>query len=219
MSNQLSFANYAIVACGTMKPELDDLKEKGFLDASVILYTTPGLHQDINELEKQLIKQVNAAKKYAKKIIIVYGGTYCYINMKDPLRTIDTVIDELREDGLFLSRINNEKCIDMVTTAEEREIIADGRKKIYWLTPGWLKYRDLVFKGWDKATANTFFPAYEDGGLILDSIDFFNKYMEDHPEDILDFSDWTQIPIDGSNVTHDRFKKLLIDAMDENDKI
>lgn len=217
MENNVSFKDYAIVACGTMMPEVDYLQAEGFLDAAKILYTTPGLHQDIVEMENQLIKQINTAKKYAKKIIIIYGGTYCYINTKDPLRTIDTVIDELKEDGYFINRIQNEKCIDMVTTAEEREQIAGGRN-VYWMTPGWLKYRDLVYKGWDKATANTFFPAYEDGGIILDAMGFFDKYMEEKPEDVLDFSDWTQIPIEGNNVNMDRFKKILIDAMAEEDK-
>lgn len=213
MSN-VTFKEYAIVACGTMIPELDYLKESGFLDAAKILYTTPGLHQDIKELEEQLVKQVNTAKNHAKKIIVVYGGTYCYINMKDPLRTIDTVIDELKEDGYYIARIQNEKCIDMVTTASEREQIAGGRN-VYWLTPGWLKYRNLVFKGWDKATANTFFPAYDDGAVMLDGMNFFDQYMEEKPEEILDFSDWTQIPIEGVNLNLDRFKKILIEAMEK----
>lgn len=45
MSRDVSFKNYAIVACGTLKPELEYLKTTGFLDAGAIFYTAPGLHQ------------------------------------------------------------------------------------------------------------------------------------------------------------------------------
>ncbi len=36
----LSFANTSIVACGTMRPEIEYLKESGFLDTDHIFFTT-----------------------------------------------------------------------------------------------------------------------------------------------------------------------------------
>lgn len=45
MRQNVTFKDYAIVACGTMIPELNYLKANGFLDAKIILYTTPGLHK------------------------------------------------------------------------------------------------------------------------------------------------------------------------------
>lgn len=170
-----------------------------------------------SELEKQLLKQLSAAKEHTKKIIIVYGGTYCYINMKDPYRTIDTVIDEMKADGFYISRTMVHNCIDMVASAEEREQIANGNK-IWFCTPGWLKYRDLEFKGWDKATANENFPQYSGGATMLDSVSFFDQYMEENPEDILEFSDWMGIPLEAYNVSLDRIKNVLIAAMDEGDR-
>ena len=53
--NNLSFADIAIVSCGTLSLELNYLKKEGFLDTSHLFYTTPGLHEDIHELETQLI--------------------------------------------------------------------------------------------------------------------------------------------------------------------
>lgn len=217
MGKDVSFKDYAIVACGTMIPELNYLKDTGFLDAAKILYTTPGLHQEPLELEKQLVKQVNVAKRYAKKIIIVYGSTYCYINIKNPTRTIDTVIDELQEEGYFISRTQMHNCIDMVATVEERDAIANG-EKVWFCTPGWLKYHELEFKGWDKATANENFPMHTGGGIMLDGIGFFDKYMEENPEDILEFSDWAGIPLVAQEVSLDRIKSVLIAAMDEADR-
>jgi hypothetical protein len=40
----LSFSDIAIVACGTMRMELNYLKEQGFLDTDHLYFTTPGLH-------------------------------------------------------------------------------------------------------------------------------------------------------------------------------
>ncbi|CAA7601695.1 Domain of unknown function DUF1638 [Acididesulfobacillus acetoxydans] len=212
----LSFKDYAIVACGTLIPELNYLKDNGFLDAKII-YTAPGLHQVPEELEKQLQKQLEAAKKLAKKIIVVYGGKYCYINIRDPLRTIDKVIDEMREEGFYISRTDVENCVDMLADGEQRDAIADGQK-VWFCTAGWLKYRDQVFKGWDKANANENFPQYTGGGILLDPIGFFDEYALEHVEEILDFSDWASIPLEGRAVGLERLKKVLISAMAEEDR-
>ena len=65
MGKDISFRDYAIVACGTLNMELNHLKDSGFLDARKILYTKPGLHEVPQELESQLIRQIGTAKKYA----------------------------------------------------------------------------------------------------------------------------------------------------------
>jgi hypothetical protein len=61
--NSVSFADISIVSCGTMSLELNFLKEEGRLDTPYIHYTTPGLHQDIPELERQLVRQIGRAKE------------------------------------------------------------------------------------------------------------------------------------------------------------
>lgn len=216
MEKPVSFQDYAIVACGVLVPELNALKDEGFLDARLI-FTAPGLHQVPDELEAQLRKQIAVAKEQAKKIIIVYGGKYCYINMREPLRTIDTIIEEMREEGYYIARTQVENCIDMLASVEEREVLAEGRK-LWWCTPGWLKYRDWVFKGWDRAHANENFPQYTDGGMMLDPIGFFDEYAMEHVEEILDFSDWASIPLSPMPVGRERLRSVLVSAMDEADR-
>lgn len=217
MSGDVSFKDYAIVACGTMSPELNYLAETGFLDAAKVLYTAPGLHQKPLELEKQLLKQLSEAKKYARKIIIVYGGTYCYINIREPLRTIDTVIDEMRENDFYIARTIAHNCVDMVASTQERDKIAAGNN-VWFCTPGWLKYRKNVFEGWDKANANENFPQYTGGAVMLDAVGLFNQYMEEKVEEILDFSDWMSIPLEARDVSLERIKNILIAAMADEDK-
>ena len=154
----ITFSDIAIVACGTMNLELNHLKKEGFLDAQKIYYTKPGLHQNCNELEKQLIERITMAKEKADKVIVVYGGKFCYVNVDEPTRTMQKVIEE---QGSGVGRVQATHCMDMIAGETEREQIAQelaGGEKIWWMTPGWMEYRHQVFEGWDKGIANENFP-------------------------------------------------------------
>ena len=94
MASAVSFKDHVIVSCGTMIPELEHLRKSGFLDAERIPYTKPGRHEVPGELESQLIERIRLARKQSDKIIVVYGGTFCYVNTTDLFRTIETIIDE-----------------------------------------------------------------------------------------------------------------------------
>ncbi|MCK4598276.1 DUF1638 domain-containing protein [Candidatus Bipolaricaulota bacterium] len=212
MQNRVAFQDYAIVACGTMNMELNHLKDSGFLDARKILYTTPGRHEIPRELESQLIRQIGIAKKYASKIIVVYGGKFCYVNADNPNRDIDTIIQEQEERGIRISRIKATNCVDMLASKQERERISQG-KDVYWLTPGWMKYRHYVYQGCDKGLANKNFPKHTGGALMLDAIGYYKEVMKSNPEKILEFSDWMGIPMEPYSVTLDRLISLLSDEI------
>jgi len=211
MKEELSFRDYVIVSCGTLAPELNYLRKQGFLDAGKILYTTPGRHEVLKELESQLMEKINQAKQHSGKIIIVYGGKYCYVNIDDPYRTIDTIIHE-QGTGISISRINATHCIDMLVSKKERDEISEGRK-IWWLTPGWIIYRDYVFQDWDKGKANENFPQHTGGAVLLDGIGFWERYSEERPEKILEFSDWMGIEIRPFKITLDRLKNMLVNCI------
>ena len=215
MENQFSFEDYAIVACGTLIPELNYLKESGFLDAKKILFTKPGLHESPRGLENELIRQINNAKRYTVRVIVVYGGRFCYINADDPYRTIDKIIEE---QGPGISRIKATHCIDMLASEDERDRISGGKKEnVYWFTPGWLIYRQYVFQDRDKGFAVENFPKhkYTEGAGLLDGIDFYDKYCEEHAEEIIDFSDWMELPIQPYRISLERLKNLLLEAASE----
>ena len=206
-----SFADVAIVSCGTLSLELNHLRQEGFLDAEDILYTTPGLHEDPKELERQLRQKIEQAKGKADKVLVVYGGKFCYINMHDPTRTIDEII---QEQGPGVSRIHATHCMDMIASQQEREAIAQemaGGEKVWWMVPGWVKFRHQVFKGWDKGLATENFPKHTGGAIVLDAIGFMERYMAEKPEELLEYSDWMGIPIQPYPVALDRFKSLLLD--------
>jgi hypothetical protein len=205
----ISFADMAVVSCGTLRMELSRLREDGFLDTDHIFYTTPGLHEDIHELERQLVGNIHKAKQVVDKVIVVYGGKFCYVNADEPLRNMQTIIEE---QGPGVVRINATHCMDMIADAADREKIAAelaGGEKVWWMTPGWVRFRKLVFKGWDKGLANENFPRHTGGAIVLDAIGFLDQYMAEHPEEFLDYCDWMGIPMQAYPATLDRFKSLL----------
>jgi len=180
------------------------LRDKGFLDADRILYTAPGLHENPRELEKQLTRQLNHAGKYSPKTLVVYGSR-CYIDPIDPFRSIDRL---LQEQGEGIQRIKAANCIDMLADVKERERIISQGEKIYWLSPGWLMYWKQIFKEWDIGLANETFPRH-DKALILDALGVFDAYSQNHPENVLEFSDWMGIPIEAHNISLERLRSLL----------
>ena len=209
--DEISFSDIAIVSCGTMNLELSHLKKEGFLDAQKIYYTKPGLHQNCHELEKQLIQRITMAKEKTDKVIVVYGGKFCYVNVDEPTRSMQKIIDE---QGPGVGRVQATHCMDMIAGEAEREKIAQelvGEEKVWWMTPGWIEYRHQVFEGWDKGIANENFPKHTGGAIVLDGIGYVDKYMAEKPEEFLEYCDWMGIPIQGYPVPLDHFKSLLLD--------
>lgn len=72
----ISFSDIAIVSCGTLSLELNHLKKEGFLDSDHLFFTTPGLHEDIRELERQLIERITKAKEKADKVLWCMAGSF-----------------------------------------------------------------------------------------------------------------------------------------------
>ncbi|MBU1194534.1 MAG: DUF1638 domain-containing protein [Proteobacteria bacterium] len=207
-----SFKDIAIVACGTMSPEINNLKQLGFLDTEHIFFTTPGLHQDIPELETQLVRLIEKGKSVARGVIVVYGGKYCYVNPDNPTRLMKDIIGE---QGSNVVRIEASHCMGMMATEQQmKQITTDlGGEPVWFMTPGWVKFKKQVFKGWDKAIANENFPRHTGGAVVLDGIEYMDQYMTENPEEFLDYCDWMGIPMQGAPVSMDRFKGLLTDAL------
>jgi hypothetical protein len=163
----ISFSDIAIVSCGTLSLELNHLKSEGFLDTKHLFFTTPGLHEDIHELERQLLERIQRGREAAGKVLVVYGGKFCYVNADEPTRTMQQIISE---QGSGVARIDATHCMDMIASEAERENIAAdvaGGEKVWWMTPGWIKFRHKVFKGWDKGLANENFPRHSGGAVVL----------------------------------------------------
>jgi hypothetical protein len=104
--------------------------------------------------------------------------------------------------------------MDVLASEAEREKIAQemaAGEPVLWMTPGWVKFRQQVFKGWDKGLANENFPRHTGGAIVLDGIGYLDRYMEEKPEEFLEYCDWMGIPMQAYPVTLDRLKALLAD--------
>jgi hypothetical protein len=87
----LSFADMAIVSCGTLSLELKRLSAEGFLDTEHLFFTTPGLHEDIHELERQLLDRIAKAGHSGGAVVL------------DGIGYLDTYMAERPEDFLDYS--------------------------------------------------------------------------------------------------------------------
>lgn len=77
---------------------------------------------------------------------VVYGGNFCYVNADEPTRTMKRIIEE---QGPTVKRIPATHCVDMLASEADRERIAQemaGGEKVWWMAPGWIKFRHYVFK-------------------------------------------------------------------------
>ncbi len=202
MTPDISFKGYTVVSCGTLRRELNHLRETGFLDADGILYTVPGLHERIWELEDQLKDRLSKALERSTRVIVVYGSR-CYLRTKDE-RSVDDIIEEVGGDVV---RIDAKNCIDALASYSDLKRLAGGENP-YWLTSGWLDNWKLIFKDWDMGLANETFPKHGKA-LLLDPLGVFEEYAMNKPETLLEFSDWMGIPIEPQPVGLDRFKHLL----------
>lgn len=206
MTAEQSSAGYAVVACGILQGELGALQRDGSLDAERLLFTAPGLYESPPELERQLARQLTRAREAAENTIVVYGGK-CFVDYGDPSRDVDAL---LCEQGHSIRRVDGLNCVDILTDARERERIAGGRR-VYWLTPGWLRHWRYIFRDWDSGKANETFPQ-NDRAILLEGIGFFEQWAAEKPEEVLAFSDWMKIPIEPVVVSLDRLRALLRQA-------
>ena len=212
---QPTFKNRCVISCGMLHPEITRLMETGFLNPRRILFTPPGLHALPDKLEEHLLNRLAQARESCldHRIIVVYGKK-CYINVDEPLKRVDSI---LQAAGQRIVRVQGDYGYDMLAGFEDRQRISGGRQdKVLWFTLGWLKSWKTVYQtyfGWDSADANANFPGFYDKIIVLDSLGFAEGVMAQHAEEILELFDWTGLEVEFHPITLDRFKELLMGSL------
>ena len=213
--NCSTFEDQCIISCGMLHPEMTRLREIGFLNPYRILYTPPGLHAVPGKLEEHLLRKLTQAQEDCPDhgIIVLYGRK-CYIDAYEPLKKVDSI---LQEAGQGIARVQGDYGYDMLASLEDRQRISGGRQdKVLWFTPGWLRNWRVIYQrylGWGRADANANFPGYYDKIVVLDALGLADEYMAQHAEDILELFDWTGLEVEFYPITLDRLKRLLEDAL------
>jgi hypothetical protein len=103
-----------------------------------------------------------------------------------------------------------DNCAEFLADDETRQEIAAGRE-VYWLTPGWLKYRKAVFRYFDESRKSEAFGRCA-AAVLLCPLSTFDELVMSDPELILDLSDWMELNIEPAPVDLTRLQELLDDA-------
>ncbi|MDR3149233.1 MAG: DUF1638 domain-containing protein [Oscillospiraceae bacterium] len=182
-----------LLSCGIFKYELEAIRpdlERELGTAILADFLPPALDVNFNLLESALRGKLTDAKEPAA---LLYGSM-CHPNM--PALTADL--------NAILPKPSN--CMGMFVPPERLEQLSGG-ENIFFLTLGGLRqWKDIYLggHGWDEVDARMNF-GYIDRIILLDS-----GILEYSDEDLFEFFEFTQTPIEVEPINLDYFKANVI---------
>jgi hypothetical protein len=163
-----------------------------------ICYIPGALHVDLDKMQYALTENLNALKSAGEPTALIVG-TKCHPEIRKIAANYGAGI------------ICGSNCIELLL-GEEKMKELDNESKTFYLTSGWLReWRDIFCEGglgWDSTDAKINFGRY-DRILMLDT-----GLIEFSVQDILDFFEYTEVPIDTYPVTLDHLKKKMLEIVD-----
>lgn len=162
-----------MLCCGILQKEIEHITWGKEVE---IHYLDPGLHVDLDKLDKTLTSALVSINAGNVPVII---GIQCHPELEKR-------IQEYGGRG-----IQAKNCIEMLLGEKLAELDASGRN--FYLTTGWLEnWRKIFIEGlkWDGIDARQNF-GYYDRILLLD-----NGITPIDDEKIIEFFDYTQVPIE-----------------------
>jgi hypothetical protein len=173
-----------IVSCGIFRQELDMVISEirgQFRDHAInIAYLPPSLHVYPLQMEQELTENLNSMR--SSKILLLYGSM-CHTEMPRILQKHNALVPK------------EKNCIEIMLNPEIKNEI-DKSGNINYLTAGWIKT-------WKEITTP--------GAMIGDKIIYLDcgqNLISD--EEILDFFDYANLPIETIEITLDNFKEVII---------
>lgn len=191
--------NITIMACGVFQLELDqilpDMITNEFPEHNIrVVYFEMALHNEIQKLKTTLSSALDE-KNDSDKIIVLYGYG-CHPEIK-----------EICEGHCAYIPIEK-NCIDMFISEEEKQELSKN-EEVFFLTDGWFSNwrSSLLVSGWDTYDARMNFGRY-------DSFMILNTQMKEYTdEEIVDFFEYTTIPIEIEPHGLDRFVSVIRKAI------
>jgi hypothetical protein len=188
-----------IVACGIFQPELDlimkrikDLQSPG--TEVTTTYVPPALHVDYDKLKDGITGSLDTVTEHKKVLLF---GSMCHPEIGEFTEKYGVV------------RLAPGNCVEMIL-GKERQREIEKTAKVFYLTPGWLQnWRDIFQQGqgWDEVDARINFGFY-DKILLLDT---GAALLSD--DDLLEFFDYTQEPIEIESVDLALFQENVAEAL------
>jgi hypothetical protein len=178
-----------ILSCGIFRPELDivisEIREKFSGHDIGITYLSPSLHVYPLKMEEELTTNLN--KISASKVLVLYGSM-CHTELSEILQKYNVMLPKERN------------CIEIMLKPEIKNKM-DKAGNINYLTTGWLKNWKEIMSG---------------GAIIGDKIVYLDcgeNLVSD--EEILEFFDYANLPIETVSITLDNFKETIIRLCEE----
>ena len=190
-----------IVACGIFQKELEqvlrELKEEWTPNCDfIVTYTAPALHVDYVKLKTGITAALHSVNEEHK---VLFFGSMCHPDLQE--------IAAVHQAGRQLAR----NCIELFL-GKDRLPEKEPSQNIFYLTPGWLENWQSIFRqgqGWDDIDARQNFGFY-DKIVLLDT-----GVSELADDAILEFFEYTQVPIAIEEVGLEVFKEMVAETLRE----
>ncbi|MCO1602944.1 DUF1638 domain-containing protein [Desulfosporosinus nitroreducens] len=191
-----------IVACGIFQLELEQVLEEIRTEWASdvvfkVIYTAPALHVDYDKLKDGITDALNDNSTEEKTVL--FFGSMCHPEMSEFTEKYHVI------------RLQPRNCIELILGKERQEKL-EKSVKIFYLTQGWLQnWREIFIQaqGWDEIDARQNFGFYDKILLLYTGVSEFND------EDILDFFEYTQVPIEIESVDLSVFKKNVLKTLEK----
>lgn len=181
------------IGCSMLQDEINKIiKDTGLTNN--ILYIDAALHVNLDQLEQALTEKLNHLADNAQPIILV--GNKCH---PDIMHLADQCHGKI---------VNASNCIELLLGNKMNDF--DQEAKTFYLTSGWLaRWRDIFIKGlgWDSTDARQNF-GYYDRVILIDT--GFNEISD---EELLEFFEYTQVPIEIYTTTLENLKSNILNAL------
>ncbi|KUO74461.1 MAG: hypothetical protein APF81_14625 [Desulfosporosinus sp. BRH_c37] len=191
-----------IVACGIFQLELErvleEIRTEWASDAEFkVVYTEPALHVDYDKLKDGITETLN--NNATEEKVVLFFGSMCHPEMSEFTEKYHVI------------RLQPRNCIELILGKERQEEL-EKSVKIFYITQGWLQNWREIFsqgQGWDEIDARQNFGFYDKILLLDTGVSEFND------EDILDFFEYTQVPIEIESIDLAVFKKSVVEAIEK----
>lgn len=187
-----------LLACGIYQPELEQVlvqikQEKLFSCELELTYLPAKLHVDLKKLKAAVLQALDAV--VADRIILLYGSK-CHPEFDEFLQNYPVI------------RFEPANCVELILGEHIQQKVQDSRT--FCLTSGWmLKWREIFDPGWgvDEVAMRQSFACY-DRILFTDT-----GVSEITDEQLLDFFEYTRIPIEVEQGGLAAFKAVIVTAI------
>ncbi|MDR3279831.1 MAG: DUF1638 domain-containing protein [Synergistaceae bacterium] len=184
-----------IVSCGIFQPELEKLLPEIGRELNCELeigFVPPALHVDYKKLAEGIYLGL---ERFTGRNVLMLYGSMCHPDLPNMMKDVG---------ALYLKAGN---CIDAMVSPESKAEFEKKYGKLFYMTAGWLRYwRDIFQKGmgWDTIDARMNMGFY-DQVIVLDS-----GIYEISDEELIEFYEFTQVPVDVEPITLDYFRGVLL---------